>query len=237
MTQGQLLYKGKAKSVYASEKADELLVVFRDDITALDGLKKNTLSGKGVCNAKVTAYLYPILERAGIPTHFIRAESETTHRVMRLSMIPLEIILRNRAAGSLVKNYGFDEGQPLSPPLIMMDLKDDSRHDPMITDDLAAALGAASAADLAEIRRLTRAVNEVLMENFAAKNIDLIDFKLEFGKDKDGIIRLGDEISMDSLRLWDAGKIGASLDKDVYRKDKGDVVEVYRRTAKRIIGE
>lgn len=237
MTQGQLLYKGKAKSVYASEKADELLVVFRDDITALDGLKKNTLSGKGVCNAKVTAYFYPLLEKAGIPTHFIKAESEDTHRVMRLSMIPLEIIIRNRAAGSLVKNYGFEEGKPLSPPVIMTDLKSDERHDPMVNDDLAIALGAATAADLVEIRRLSYAVNALLKENLAAKNIDLIDFKLEFGKDKDGVIRLGDEISMDSLRLWDAGKIGASLDKDVYRKDKGDVMEVYRKTSARIIGE
>ena len=213
MKQGDLLYLGKAKSVYLTENPDELLVVFRDDITAFDGQKKNVLSGKGGYNAKVTAYFYPLLEAAGIP------------------------IVRNRAAGSLVKNYGFTEGQPLSPPLIVMDLKDDSRHDPMVNDEIILALGLATAEELAEIKRLALAINAVLKENLAAKDLDLIDMKFEFGRDAAGTIRLGDEISMDSLRMWDHGTIGASLDKDVYRKELGDVMETYAAVARRICGE
>ncbi len=235
--QGPLLYKGKAKSVYASDVSDELFVEFRDDITALDGLKKTTLPGKGACNAKVTAYFYPLLASCGVPTHFLAAESDTVHRVMRLSMIPLEVIVRNRAAGSLVKNYGFPQGVPLVPPVIAMDLKDDGRHDPMINDDIALALHIVTPADLVEIRRLCLLVNTILKENLASKGLDLVDLKLEFGRDFRGVIRLGDEISMDSLRLWDAGEIGASLDKDVYRKDKGDVMTAYRAAVKRIVGE
>lgn len=236
MKHGDLLYLGKAKSVYLTDKPDELLVVFRDDITAFDGQKKNVLAGKGRYNAKVTAYFYPLLEAAGIPTHFLAAVSANAHLVRRLSMIPLEIIVRNRAAGSLVRNYGFVEGEPLSPPLIVMDLKDDSRHDPMINDEIIVARGIATAEELAEIKRLALAVNAVLRENLAEKDLDLIDMKFEFGRDAAGTIRLGDEISMDSLRLWDHGAVGASLDKDVYRKELGDVMETYAAVAERICG-
>ncbi|MCZ0860235.1 phosphoribosylaminoimidazolesuccinocarboxamide synthase [Methanocorpusculum sp. MG] len=237
MKQGDLLYLGKAKSVYLTDKTDELLVVFRDDITAFDGQKKNVLAGKGGYNAKVTAYFYPLLEAAGIPTHFLAEVTPNSHLVRRLSMIPLEVIVRNRAAGSLVRNYGFTEGQPLSPPLIMMDLKDDSRHDPMVTDELILAMHLATAEELAEIKRLALAINAVLRENLTAKGLDLIDMKFEFGRDTTGMIRLGDEISMDSLRLWDHGAIGASLDKDVYRKELGDVMETYAAVAQRICGK
>ncbi|MDE2519003.1 MAG: phosphoribosylaminoimidazolesuccinocarboxamide synthase [Methanocorpusculum sp.] len=237
MKQGDLLYLGKAKSVYLTDKPDELLVVFRDDITAFDGQKKNVLAGKGGYNAKVTAYFYPLLEAAGIPTHFLAEVTPNSHLVRRLSMIPLEVIVRNRAAGSLVRNYGFTEGQPLSPPLIMMDLKDDSRHDPMVTDELILAMHLATAEELTEIKRLALAINAVLRENLTAKGLDLIDMKFEFGRDTTGMIRLGDEISMDSLRLWDHGAIGASLDKDVYRKELGDVMETYAAVAQRICGK
>ncbi|MDU9375762.1 Phosphoribosylaminoimidazole-succinocarboxamide synthase [Methanocorpusculaceae archaeon Sp1] len=237
MKQGDLLYLGKAKSVYLTDKPDELLVVFRDDITAFDGQKKNVLLGKGVYNAKVTAYLYPLLEAANIPTHFLSAVSENTHLVRKLSMIPLEVIVRNRAAGSLVKNYGFSEGQMLSPPVIVLDLKDDSRHDPMVNDDIVTALGIATTGELREIKRLALAVNDVLRENLAKKDLDLIDMKFEFGRDASGVIRLGDEISMDSMRLWDHGSVGASLDKDVYRKELGDVMETYAAVAERICSE
>lgn len=237
MKQGDLLYLGKAKSVYLTDKPDELLVVFRDDITAFDGQKKNVLAGKGGYNAKVTAYFYPLLEAAGIPTHFLAEVTPNSHLVRRLSMIPLEVIVRNRAAGSLVRNYGFTEGQPLSPPLIMMDLKDDSRHDPMVTDELILAMHLATADELTEIKRLALAINAVLRENLTAKGLDLIDMKFEFGRDTTGMIRLGDEISMDSLRLWDHGAIGASLDKDVYRKELGDVMETYAAVAQRICGK
>ncbi|MDO5844535.1 MAG: phosphoribosylaminoimidazolesuccinocarboxamide synthase [Methanocorpusculum sp.] len=235
MSEGNLLYKGKAKSVFAADDSNVLSVVFRDDITALDGLKKNTFEGKGACNAKVTAYFYPILEKNGVPTHFIKSVNETTQLVRKLKMIPLEVVVRNRAAGSLVRNYGFTEGQYLEKPIIVMDLKDDSRHDPMINDDIILALKFVTETELAEIKRLALLVNKILKENLAEKNIDLIDMKLEFGKDNEGLIRLGDEISMDSLRLWDKGEICASMDKDIYRKDKGDVMEVYRKTVERIV--
>ena len=237
MKQGDLLYLGKAKSVYLTENPDELLVVFRDDITAFDVPKKNVLSGTGGYNAKVTAYFYPLLEAAGIPTHFLAAESANMHRVRKLAMIPLEVIVRNRAAGSLVKNYGFTEGQPLSPPLIVMDLKDDSPHDPMVHAEIILAPGLPTPAALTRIQRLALAINAVLKENLAAKDLDLIDMKFEFGRDAAGTIRLGDEISMDSLRMWDHGTIGASLDKDVYRKELGDVMETYAAVARRICGE
>jgi phosphoribosylaminoimidazole-succinocarboxamide synthase len=234
---GDLLYQGKAKSVYTTDSADELVVVFRDDITAFDGGKKNVFSGKGRYNAKVTAYFYPILEKAGIPTHFLAELDDTTHLVRKLEMVPLEVIVRNRAAGSLVRNYPFEEGQKLEPPLITTDYKDDGRHDPMINDEIILALKLVTADELAEIRRLARAINEVLKSLLSAKEIDLVDMKFEFGKDSKGVIRLGDEISMDSMRLWDKGVIGASLDKDVYRKDKGDVLTVYGAVVNRICGE
>ena len=237
MKHGALLYMGKAKSVYLTENPNELLVVFRDDITAFDGQKKNVLSGKGGYNAKVTAYFYPLLEAAGIPTHFLAAVSPDSHLVRKLSMIPLEVIVRNRAAGSLVKNYGFSEGQMLSPPLIVMDLKDDSRHDPMINDEIILAMGIATATELLEIKRLALAVNAVLKENLCSKGLDLIDMKFEFGRDASGMIRLGDEISMDSMRLWDHGIVGASLDKDVYRKELDDVMETYAAVSRRICSE
>ena len=237
MKQGDLLYRGKAKSVYLTENPNELLVVFRDDITAFDGQKKNVLSCKGRYNAKVTAYFYPLLEEAGIPTHFLEVVSPDSHLVRKLSMIPLEVIVRNRAAGSLVTNYGFSEGQTLSPPLIVMDLKDDSRHDPMINDEIILAMGIATATELSEIKRLALAVNTVLKENLCSKGLDLIDMKFEFGRDASGMIRLGDEISMDSLRLWDHGMVGASLDKDVYRKELDDVMETYSAVSRRICSE
>jgi phosphoribosylaminoimidazole-succinocarboxamide synthase len=223
--------------VYLTDKFDELLVVFRDDITAFDGQKKNIFAGKGRYNAKVTAYFYPLLEAAGIPTHFLATVKPNSHLVRRLSMIPLEVIVRNRAAGMLVRSYGFTEGQSFSSPLIVMNLKDDSHHDPMINDEIIVALNLTTIEELAEIKQLSLAINEILRMDLAAKNLDLIDAKFEFGRDSIGVIRLGDEISMDSLRLWDHGVIGASLDKDVYRKELGNVVEIYAAVAQRICGE
>jgi phosphoribosylaminoimidazole-succinocarboxamide synthase len=152
-------------------------------------------------------------------------------------MIPLEVIVRNRAAGMLVRSYGFTEGQSFSPPLIVMNLKDDLHHDPMINDEIIVALNLVTTEELAEIKRLSLAINEILRMDLATKNLDLIDVKFEFGRDSIGVIRLGDEISMDSLRLWDHGAIGASLDKDVYRKELGDVMEIYATVARRICGK
>ncbi|HJK02346.1 MAG TPA: phosphoribosylaminoimidazolesuccinocarboxamide synthase [Methanocorpusculum sp.] len=237
MKQGELLYLGKAKSVYLTDIQDELLMVFRDDITAFDGKKKNIFSKKGWYNAKVSAYFYSILEAAGIPTHFLATAASNAHLVRRLSMFPLEFIVRNRAAGSLVRNYGFEEGEYLSPPLIVIDMKDDLHQDPMISDEIIVARHIATHEEILEIKRLALEINDVLRKNLASKDLDLIDMKFEFGRDNAGMIRLGDEISMDSMRLWDHGVVGASLDKDVYRHELGDVKETYAQVAQRICGE
>lgn len=229
----ELLYAGKAKSVYQSDAPDELVVVFRDDITAFDGGKKDVLTRKGEFNARVSACLFERLEEAGVPTHFLRLEGPSRMRVRRLAMIPLEVIVRNRAAGSLVRNYPFDQGQPLDPPLIVIDYKDDARHDPMINDGIILALGLLDPAGLATIKALSRRVNGVLRETFGACDLELVDFKLEFGRDTEGRLRLGDEVSMDSMRLWDRAS-GESLDKDVYRRGTGDVLGAYARVADRL---
>ena len=236
MKKGELLYRGKAKSVYRTDVPQELVVEFRDDITAFDGGKKANLDEKGMLNARVSAFFFTLLEKAGIRTHYLGMINPSTMRVRTLTMIPLEVIVRNVAAGSLVKRYPFREGQPLDPPILAMDYKDDTRHDPMINDEIIMALGLVSAGELSEIKSRALTVNQVLQDHLQGKGITLVDFKLEFGKDGSGNITVGDEISMDSMRLWDA-RSGQSMDKDVYRFDKGDVMEAYHRVAERITGD
>jgi phosphoribosylaminoimidazole-succinocarboxamide synthase len=227
------LYKGKAKSVYRSGEPGELIVRFRDDITAFDGEKKDNLTGKGAFNAAVSAFFFEYLEKHGIATHFIRMVDERTMVVRELAMIPLEVIVRNRAAGSIVHRYPFTEGQALDPPVTVMDYKDDSRHDPMINDDIVVALGLLEREEISTIRRMALEINRLLTAYFSEHGIALVDFKIEFGK-MDDKIYLGDEISMDSMRLWDL-ETGESLDKDVYRFNRGDVLSAYERVVKRIV--
>jgi phosphoribosylaminoimidazole-succinocarboxamide synthase len=234
MKQCDLLYTGKAKSVYQTDVKNRLIVEFRDDITAFDGGKKDVLKDKGRYNAQVSAFIFDYLQRNGIKTHFINMIAPHRMVVRELKMIPLEIIVRNIAAGSIVRNYPFVEGTPLNPPVIVIDFKDDSRHDPMLNDDLIVALHLATPAELSRIKKIALRINELLSAHLEAQGITLVDFKIEFGKDNK-TIRLGDEISMDSMRLWDK-KSGSSLDKDVYRFDKGDVMDVYNKVAKRIMG-
>jgi phosphoribosylaminoimidazole-succinocarboxamide synthase len=231
--QGELVYAGKAKSLYRTDTPGELLVQFRDDITAFDGGKKDVITRKGAWNARVSAKLFGLLEENGIPTHFIRMDGDSAMIVRDLAMIPLEVIVRNRAAGSLVRRYPFTEGTPLRPPVIVIDYKDDARHDPMINDDIIIALDLLSRDELATVREMALRVNEILVRFFDSIGISLVDFKLEFGKDR-GKIVVGDEISMDSMRLWDKST-GQSLDKDVYRFEKGDVLAIYREVAKRAL--
>jgi phosphoribosylaminoimidazole-succinocarboxamide synthase len=231
--QGELVYTGKAKSLYRTDTPGELLVQFRDDITAFDGEKKDVITRKGAWNARVSAKLFGLLEENGIPTHFIRMDGDSAMIVRDLAMIPLEVIVRNRAAGSLVRRYPFKEGTPLRPPVIVIDYKDDARHDPMINDDIIIALDLLSRDELATVREMALRVNEVLVRFFDSIGISLVDFKLEFGKDRGNIVG-GDEISMDSMRLWDKST-GQSLDKDVYRFEKGDVLAIYREVAKRAL--
>ena len=233
MKQVDLLYSGKAKSVYRTDDPGVYIMKFRDDITAFDGGKKDTLGGKGRYNAEVSSFFFRYLEENGIKTHYLSSVDPTAIAVRSLTMIPLEVIVRNVAAGSIVRNYPFREGEVLDPAVIVIDYKSDAHHDPMLNDDLIYALGLATPEELDQIKAMALAVNIVLSEYLAARGITLIDFKLEFGK-TDGEIVVGDEISMDSMRLWDK-ETGASLDKDVYRFNKGDVMETYAGVAKRIL--
>ena len=227
-----LLYKGKAKTVYTTSTKGKLIVEFRDDITAFDGGKKNVLKNKGSYNAEVSAFFFEYLERNGVKTHFFTMLDPHRMVVRKLEMIPLEVIVRNVAAGSIVRNYPFIEGDPLSPPLIVIDYKDDSRHDPMLNDEIILALHLVTSSELKKIKKIALEVNRLLSTLLEAQNITLVDFKIEFGRQGKKIY-LGDEISMDSMRLWDK-KTGESLDKDVYRFEKGDVMAVYRTVAERI---
>jgi len=231
--QANLLYTGKAKSVYRTDVKGKLIVEFRDDITAFDGGKKDVLKNKGSYNAEVSAFIFEYLEKLGIKTHFVKMLDPRRMVVRELSMIPLEVIVRNVAAGSIVRNLPFKEGTPLDPPVIVIDLKDDSRHDPMLNDDLIVALGIATPAELKKMKKIALDINEALSELLAAQGITLVDYKIEFGR-QGKTIYLGDEISMDSMRLWDK-KTGESMDKDVYRFDKGDVMKVYNSVAQRIM--
>ncbi|MDP3564031.1 MAG: phosphoribosylaminoimidazolesuccinocarboxamide synthase [Methanoregula sp.] len=232
MKQKKLLYAGKAKSVYHTDVDGKLIVEFRDDITAFDGGKKDVLKNKGSYNAEVSAFIFEYLEKNEVKTHFV-SMIDPRHMVVReLEMIPLEVIVRNVAAGSIVRNYPFKEGTKLDPPVIVIDYKDDSRHDPMLNDDLIVALRLATPTELKKIKKVALEINRLLFDLMAAQGITLVDFKIEFGR-QGKTICLGDEISMDSMRLWDK-KSGESLDKDVYRFEKGDVMATYNRVAQRI---
>jgi phosphoribosylaminoimidazole-succinocarboxamide synthase len=227
------MYAGKAKTVYRTDTPGELIVQFRDDITAFDGGKKDVLADKGACNARVSAQVFGYLGTHGVRTHFLRMLDPRTMLVRALEMIPLEVIVRNIAAGSLVRNFPIEEGTPLNPPVIVIDYKDDSRHDPMLNDDLIVALGLLDPDAIAEVKAIAMRINELLSAYLDARGITLVDFKIEFGT-QDKVIYLGDEISMDSMRLWDK-KTKKSLDKDVYRFDKGDVISTYQAVADRIL--
>lgn len=234
MKQKKLLYAGKAKTVYRTDTKGKLIVEFRDDITAFDGGKKDVLANKGNYNAKVSAFFFTYLEENGVKTHFVKMLDPRHMIVHELQMIPLEVIVRNVAAGSIVRNYPFKEGSKLNPPVIVIDYKDDSRHDPMLNDELIVALKLATPQELKKIKKVALEINSLLVKLLAAQGITLVDFKIEFGR-KGRSICLGDEISMDSMRLWDK-KTGKSLDKDVYRFNKGDVMATYNTVADRITG-
>ncbi|MDD1674120.1 MAG: phosphoribosylaminoimidazolesuccinocarboxamide synthase [Methanomicrobiales archaeon] len=229
---GELLNRGKAKSVYRSDDPDTLIMEFRDDITAFDGQKTAKLAGKGEYNAGVSSFFFEYLAANGIHTHYIRMSDARTMLVRRLEMVPVEVVVRNIAAGSLVRLYPFQKGDPLVPPVTVLNYKDDARHDPMINDEIAVALGVVQEDELRFMKETARNINRLLTDYLADLGISLVDFKLEFGR-RDTEILLGDEISMDSMRLWDA-RSGESLDKDVYRFDQGDVMQVYAAVARRI---
>lgn len=235
MEKKELLYEGKAKKVYATDNADIVLVSYKDDATAFNGLKKGTITGKGVINNKVTNYMMQLLEKEGVPTHYVEELSERDTLVKKVSIVPLEVIIRNISAGSFAKRYGVEEGIVFAAPTIEFSYKNDDLGDPLINDYHALALGIATQQDIDTIKAMSFKVNEVMKKFFKAINIDLVDFKLEFGKTSDGTIVLADEISPDTCRFWDS-TTHEKLDKDRFRRDLGNVEDAYQEMMKRIFG-
>ncbi|MCL7415644.1 MAG: phosphoribosylaminoimidazolesuccinocarboxamide synthase [ANME-2 cluster archaeon] len=229
------LYSGKAKTIYHTEDPNLLIMDFRDSLTAFDGEKKAEVPKKGYYNAQISKKLFELLEERGIKTHYREMISGNEMLVDTVNIILVEVIVRNIAAGSMTRKYPFEEGQVLDEPVIVMDYKDDSRHDPMLNEDIAVALGLANREELAEIRRAALKINEILKAYMDERGLLLPDFKLEFGRRGSEIV-LGDEISCDTCRLWDK-VTGDSLDKDVFRFDKGDLAAAYREVARRIVPE
>ncbi len=232
MKKGALRYEGKAKKVYETEDPDLLIVEYKDDATAFNGLKKGTIAGKGVINNRMTNLLFSKLEEAGVPTHLVEELSDRETLVKAVEIIPLEVIIRNVAAGSFSKRMGVEEGAALACPILEFSYKNDELGDPFINDYYALALGLSTKEEIQEITRLAFAVNEFLCGYFLEKKIELVDFKLEFGR-YHGQVILADEISPDTCRLWDA-ETHAKLDKDRFRRDLGGVEEAYVEVARRI---
>ena len=230
------MYEGKAKKVYATNQEGIVIVDYKDDATAFNGEKKGTIVGKGVINNKMSNYIMKQLEAAGVPTHLVEELSDRETAVKKVSIVPLEVIVRNVAAGSFSKRMGVEEGKALLRPIIEFSYKCDELNDPFINDDYALALGLATEEEIKTIKTYTANVNEVLNEFFLKIGIRLIDFKIEFGRLADGTIILADEISPDTCRLWDV-KTNEKLDKDRFRRDMGGTEEAYQEVMHRIFGE
>ena len=229
------LYEGKAKKVYATNDPDLVIVSYKDDTTALDGLKKGTITGKGVINNRMSNYLCRLLEKHGVPTHFVEELNDRETVVKKVSIVPLEVIIRNISAGSFAKRYGVKEGIVFAEPTIEFSYKNDDLHDPLINSYHALALGLATKKEIEEIKAMAFKVNDILKEYFLSLNVKLVDFKLEFGRLKDGAIVLADEISPDTCRFWDADT-NEKLDKDRFRRDMGGVEDAYNEMMKRVFG-
>lgn len=232
MEKRELLYEGKAKKVYTTEDPDVLIVDYKDDATAFNGLKKGTITGKGVVNNRMTNKVFQILESKGVPTHFIEELSDRETAVKKVEIVPLEVIIRNVAAGSFSKRLGVEEGTKFTAPTLEFSYKNDDLGDPLINDYFAIALNLATREEIDKITEYAFKVNEVLKEYFMQANIELIDFKIEFGRYHGDII-LADETSPDTCRLWDA-TTHEKLDKDRFRRDMGNVEEAYNEVFKRL---
>ena len=234
MEKREMLYEGKAKRVYATEDPELLIVSYKDDATAFNGLKKGTIAGKGVINNEMSNRLMQRLEKAGVPTHFVEELSERETLVKRVQIVPLEVIIRNIAAGSFSKRYGVEEGVVFSQPTIEFSYKNDELGDPLLNTSHALALGLATQEEIDTIRRLAFQTNDLLRAFWSSCGVTLVDFKLEFGRLSDGTVILADEISPDTCRLWDAAT-GEKLDKDRFRRDLGGVEDAYAEVMRRLM--
>ena len=232
----EMLYEGKAKQVFATDDPEVVMVHYKDDATAFNGLKKGTITGKGVINNQVTNFMMQKLEQAGVPTHFVQELNERDTLVKKVQIVPLEVIIRNISAGSFAKRFGVEEGIVFENPTIEYSYKNDDLGDPMINTAQALALKLATPAEIETIRTMAFKVNEVMKALFQEVGVDLVDFKLEFGRLSDGTIVLADEISPDTCRFWDS-KTHEKLDKDRFRRDLGGVEDAYVEMRRRIFGE
>lgn len=231
----QMLYEGKAKQVFKMENPDLYRIHYKDDATAFNGEKKGTIHDKGVLNNKITSFFFTMLNEAGIPTHFVERIDDRDQIVKALDIVPLEVIVRNIAAGSMAKHFGLEEGTPLQHPILEFCYKNDDLGDPFANESQITALGWATQDQLTAIKDITMKVNDILKDFLATKKVKLVDFKLEFGSHK-GQILLGDEISPDTCRFWDADT-NEKLDKDRFRRDLGNVEEAYHEMLFRLTGK
>ena len=232
----EMMYEGKAKQVFATDDPTLAVIHYKDDATAFNGLKKGTISGKGAINNRITNIIMKYLEQNGIETHLIEELNERDTLVKRVQIVPLEVIMRNVAAGSMSKRVGVEEGTQLARPILEFSYKNDELGDPFINDDYAIALSLCTEEELETIRTMARRIDELLTQFFASVGLRLIDFKIEFGRTADGKIILADEISQDTCRLWDS-KTNEKLDKDRFRRDLGGVEEAYEEALRRITTE
>ena len=236
MQKGAMIYEGKAKKVYATDDAELYIVSYKDDATAFNGLKKGTISGKGVINNQMSNILMQMLEKAGIPTHYVEELNERETLVKKVSIVPIEVIIRNISAGSFAKRYGVEEGIVFDSPTIEFSYKNDELGDPLFNSYHALALKVATKEEIETIKEMAFKINDLLKDYFKKMNIDLVDFKLEFGRLSDGKIVLADEISPDTCRLWDSDT-HEKLDKDRFRRDMGGVEEAYQEIMHRLSGK
>ena len=234
MEKREQLYEGKAKKVYCTDNPELLIVDYKDDATAFNGLKKGTIAGKGVINNKMSNLLMQRLEKAGVPTHFVEELSDRKTLVKKVSIVPLEVIIRNIAAGSFSKRYGVEEGKVFAAPTIEFSYKNDELGDPLINSYHAEALELATKEEIETIKKYAFAINQELKAFWADCGVTLVDFKIEFGRLSDGTIVLADEISPDTCRLWDSAT-GTKLDKDRFRRDLGNVEDAYTEVMNRLL--
>ena len=234
MTAGTLLYEGKAKKIFTTGHPGQVLQYFKDDATAFNAQKRGTIIEKGIVNNKVSERLFRLLEQNGVPTHFVERKSDREMLTKKVTIVPVEVVVRNVIAGSLAKRLGLKEGEPIRPALVEWYYKNDALGDPLISDEHVRLMKLASPEQLAEIKRLALKVNDLLQPFFAERKMILVDFKLEFGL-HDGKLILADEISPDTCRFWDEGT-KESMDKDRFRKDLGRIEEAYQEVLKRVCG-